>query len=106
MAKPHSRDLWIALLDDQRGRGGFSCGEESVDRCFIPTVIAVDPSSMGQRKSVLFSQCLDRRIRGKQKLTEEVTAWEANRNKNNAKANWQFTIADARVKLNCLYPTL
>ena len=56
--------------------------------------------------SVLSSQCLDRRIPDKQKLTEEVTAWEANRNKNNAKANWQFTTADARVKLNRLYPTL
>jgi hypothetical protein len=54
--------------------------------------------------SVLSSQCLDRRIPDRQTLTEEVAAWEANRNKSHAKADWQFTTADARVKLKRLYP--
>jgi hypothetical protein len=56
--------------------------------------------------SVLAGQCLDRRIPDKQDLVEEVAAWEASRNKNHAKADWQFTTADARVKLKRLNPTL
>ena len=56
--------------------------------------------------AVLSTQCLDRRIPNKQTLTEEVTAWEDDRNKHHAKADWQFTTADARIKLKRLYPAL
>jgi len=56
--------------------------------------------------SVLSRQCLDRRIPDKQTLTEEVAAWQNSRNKKNAKADWQFTTADARVKLKRLYPAM
>jgi uncharacterized small protein (DUF1192 family) len=56
--------------------------------------------------SVLSRQCLDRRIPDKQTLTEEVAAWQAERNKKHAKADWQFTTADARVRLKRLYPSL
>lgn len=56
--------------------------------------------------SVLSSQCLDRRIPDQPVLKEEVEAWEADRNSKHAKANWQFTTADARVKLKRLYPVL
>ena len=52
------------------------------------------------------SQCLDRRIPDKRTLVEEVAAWEASRNKNHTKANWQFTTADARVRLKRLYPAM
>jgi hypothetical protein len=55
---------------------------------------------------VLSSQCLDRRISDKQTLTEEVAAWQGDRNKHHAKADWQFTAADAHVKLKRLYPAL
>jgi hypothetical protein len=55
---------------------------------------------------VVTSQCLDRRIPDKQTLIEEVAAWEDDRNKNRTKADWQFTTADARIKLKRLYPTL
>ena len=55
---------------------------------------------------VLSTQCLDRRIPDKQILTSEIAAWEARRNIHNAKADWQFTTADARVKLKRLYPSL
>jgi hypothetical protein len=54
--------------------------------------------------SVLSSQCLDRRIPDTQTLIEEVAAWQDSRNKNYAKADWQFTTADARIKLKRLYP--
>jgi hypothetical protein len=56
--------------------------------------------------SVLSCQCLDRRIPDKETLTKEVAAWRKQRNKTNAKADWQFTTADARIKLKRLYPTL
>jgi len=56
--------------------------------------------------SVVSCQCLDRRIPDKQTLVEEVAAWEHARNKHHAKADWQFTTADARIKLKRLYPTL
>ncbi len=56
--------------------------------------------------SALSGQCLDRRIADKQTLTEEVAAWEGSRNKKHVKADWQFTTADARVKLKRLYPAL
>ena len=55
---------------------------------------------------VLSSQCLDRRIPDKTSLIREVDAWQAYRNIHHAKANWQFTTADARVKLKHLYPSL
>jgi hypothetical protein len=53
---------------------------------------------------VLATQCLDRRIPNKQTLAREVSAWQDNRNKHHAKADWQFRTADARVKLKRLYP--
>jgi len=56
--------------------------------------------------SVLSSQCLDRRIADKQILTEEVAAWQAERNKKHVKVNWQFTTTDARVRLKRLYLSL
>src|ERR1700737_4930776 len=56
-----------------------------------------------QTWNVLASQCLDRRIADKQILAHEVTAWQDHRNKHHAKADWQFTTANARVKLKRLY---
>jgi hypothetical protein len=53
---------------------------------------------------VLASQCLDRRIPGKDTLTKEVAAWQDERNANHTKANWRFTTDDARIKLKRLYP--
>jgi hypothetical protein len=56
--------------------------------------------------SVLSTQCLDRRIPDKPTLINQVTAWQADRNKHHTKADWQFTTADARVRLKRLYPAL
>lgn len=56
--------------------------------------------------SVLSSQCLNRRIPEKLTLKGEVAAWQDTRNRQNAKADWQFTTADARIKLKHLYPSL
>ncbi len=56
--------------------------------------------------SVLTSQCLDRRIPDKPTLIDHVAAWQADRNKRNAKADWHFTTKDARIKLKYLYPSI
>ena len=55
--------------------------------------------------NVLSSQCLDRRIPDKILLVSEVAAWELQRNQHAATVNWQFTTADARIKLRKLYPS-
>ena len=56
--------------------------------------------------AVLSGQCLDRRIPDKATLEREVAAWTKRRNTHNAKADWRFTTADARIKLKSLYPVL
>ncbi len=56
--------------------------------------------------AVLSGQCLARRIPDAVALKAEVDAWRKRRNTHNAKANWHFTCADARVKLKSLYPSL
>ena len=55
---------------------------------------------------VLSKQCLDRRIPDKKTLIKEIVAWEKYRNQHHTKADWQFTTADARIKLKHLYPSL
>jgi transposase len=55
--------------------------------------------------SVLERQCLARRM-NREQLEQEVPVWQACRNALQGKVRWQFTVADARVKLRRLYPTL
>ena len=55
--------------------------------------------------SVLSGQCLNRRIDNVGELRREVSAWESERNERQVGVNWQFTSADARIKLERLYPT-
>ena len=54
--------------------------------------------------SVLKGQCLDRRIADMPTMKTEVLAWENHRNSSAKAINWQFTTADARIKLKNLYP--
>jgi hypothetical protein len=54
--------------------------------------------------SVLGRQCLDQRIPDAARLEAEVAAWVAQRNGAGASIDWQFTTADARIKLKHLYP--
>jgi hypothetical protein len=56
--------------------------------------------------SVLARQCLSRRMGDASLLACEVAAWEQARNALEAKIHWQFTSADARIKLRRLYPQL
>jgi uncharacterized transporter YbjL len=54
---------------------------------------------------VLNSQCLNRHIATIEEIKQEVQAWQIQRNNKNCKINWQFTTADARIKLKRLYPS-
>jgi hypothetical protein len=56
--------------------------------------------------SILSRQCLDRRIESKDILTSEVATWQNNRNARQCTIDWQFTTADARIKLKRLYPSI
>ena len=56
--------------------------------------------------SCLSRQCLDRRIPDKETFINEVSAWNKQRNKESVTVDWQFTTADARIKLKKLYPEL
>ncbi len=56
--------------------------------------------------SALVRQCLDRRIPSKEILVQEVSAWQDQRNDEVVKVLWQFSTADARIKLKNLYPKI
>lgn len=56
--------------------------------------------------SILSEQCLKRRIGDAGELEAELTAWNKQRNADAGKVRWQFTTADARIKLHRLYPTV
>ncbi len=52
----------------------------------------------------MLGRTLSRRIPDKHTLETEVAAWQHHRDKHHAKADWQFTTDNARVKLKRLYP--
>lgn len=56
--------------------------------------------------SHLRRQCLGGRIAAKTTLINKVQAWNTKRDEKHAKAHWQFTTDDARVKLRRLYPII
>ena len=56
--------------------------------------------------SVLARQCLDRRIGDAEELQRGVAAWEEERNERQVEIKWQFTTAEARIKLHRLYPVI
>jgi len=56
--------------------------------------------------SVLARQCLAERMESKAFVTEQSAAWEERRNAYSTRIDWRFTIADARIKLKRLYPTI
>jgi len=57
--------------------------------------------------SALAAQCLgDRRIADIELLNLELRAWNTQRNQTQKGVDWQFTTADARIKLRRLYPVI
>jgi len=56
--------------------------------------------------SVLSRQCMDDYFETQEQLAEQIATWERSRNENNVGIDWQFTTADARIKLKRLYPSI
>jgi hypothetical protein len=54
--------------------------------------------------SVLQRQCLRQRLPDRAATEREVMAWVRRRNDHTKRIDWQFTTADARIKLRRLYP--
>jgi len=55
--------------------------------------------------SVLQRQCLNRRLPDEATLSQEIAAWEKERNDKQATIDWRFSVTDAREKLKRLYPS-
>jgi hypothetical protein len=55
--------------------------------------------------SILSRQCLNRRVPDFATLQAEVAAWQRDRDARGGRVHWQFTTADARIKLTRLYPS-
>ena len=55
--------------------------------------------------SILRRQGLPTRVPSRQECERLVRLWADQRNKNSVTIDWQFTTADARIKLKRLYPT-
>ena len=56
--------------------------------------------------SVLTRQCLARRIAQQDTVSAEAAAWTRARNAKQTGVDWQFTTADARLRLKHLYPKI
>lgn len=53
---------------------------------------------------VLRGQCLNRRIGERDRLVDEIAAWEAKRNAEGARIKWMFSTERARNKMAAAYP--
>ncbi len=56
--------------------------------------------------SVLGGDCLDRRMDCAEFVASETKAWETDRNQREAKVRWRFTIEEAHIKLEKVYPVI
>ena len=61
--------------------------------------------NMAEIELSAFERDLPDRVGDRRAMAAHVSAWEMRRNGTKVKADWQFTTADARVKLRKLYPT-
>jgi hypothetical protein len=58
----------------------------------------------GLEIGIMSRQCLGRRMPAVEKTASEAQAWVTERNNHKAAVRWRFTAADARIKLQHLYP--
>ena len=56
--------------------------------------------------NIITRECLDRRIENIDVLRSELKEWNDAYDKDPSPINWQFTTADARIKLRRLYPDI
>ncbi len=55
--------------------------------------------------SILSRQGLTQRVSSRAEFSQQVQDWVTQRNDQSSKVDWQFTTADARIKLKRLYPS-
>jgi transposase len=55
---------------------------------------------------ILKRQCLERRLATVEELSHQIDQWQRLRNQQPKPYDWQFTTADARIKLKRLYPII
>jgi hypothetical protein len=51
-------------------------------------------------------QRLEWRVETREELERDVATWEEQRNERGVEVKWQFTTADARIKLRRHYPAI
>jgi len=56
--------------------------------------------------SALSRQCIGGRIPSTILLRSQIDAWQTDRNFSHVTVNWQFSVTDARDKLQTLYPPI
>ena len=56
--------------------------------------------------SILSRQCMRNYFESIEELSTSITCWQDSRNKSTTGINWQFTTADARIKLRKPYPVI
>jgi hypothetical protein len=61
--------------------------------------------NMAEIELSAFARDLPERVGDGRAMVRHASAWERRRNESTVKAKWQFTTADARIKLRKLYPT-
>jgi hypothetical protein len=62
--------------------------------------------NMAEVELSAFARDLPERVGDRAAMASHLSAWEKRRNGAKVRADWQFTTADARVKLRKLYPTV
>jgi DDE superfamily endonuclease len=62
--------------------------------------------NMAEIELSVLTRDLPERIGDRAALQQHLAVWEQRRNRSGSKANWQFTTAEARIKLRKLYPTV
>lgn len=62
--------------------------------------------NMAEIELSALARSLRRRIATAEELTKEVVSWQKRRNAMTTTIDWQFTTADARIKLKHLYPVV
>jgi hypothetical protein len=62
--------------------------------------------NMAEIELSVLARDLPERVGNRAAIEKHASAWETRRNGSGVKANWQFTTAEARIKLRKLYPTV
>ena len=96
----HTKGAFYEVFDPQRARKLA----RRVEFCYTPkhgSWLNIAENEL----SILTQHGLKKRIPTKAQMEQEVKAWYERRNAEQKKVDWQFTTADARVKLKRLYPS-